>query len=157
MEERMKYEFQGLLQYDEINEVRGAFSPVHAAKAVAKEMNIKLHGLVRVINNQADNHTYDHLIIISIYGNDHIYSMFIDIGTGYIPAIQIYPDNDVVFTELYHTELAKKQYHLANLEAFKRCNENPIIELDEDMAREMFKQLHASNEWKVKPYGNIKN
>ena len=147
----IKYSFQGLLERVEGDKVTGPMSPVTTAKTIAKVMEIGLNGLVRVDNNQAINHTYDHLIILTRYKDKSVtLSLIVDTGTGILPICSLYPDGELIITPLYKTEVVKKEEHLRNLEAPKRCKENPIIDLDDKGFRELFKQALASNEFDIK-------
>ena len=147
---KVKYEFQGLLHDAGNGEVTGPMSPVEAAKLLAKDISLPLSGLMRVVNNQADSHSYDHLVILSKFKVGIIVWLMVDFGTGVIPCASLYYDDEFMMTPVYKTELAKRDYHLSNLEAPKRCKENPIMDLDEDGFRELFKQALDSGEFEVK-------
>ena len=149
--DNQKYEFQGLLCKDKDGGISGAMSPVMAAKNIAKEMKIPLNGLIRVQNNQAYSYTYDHLIIKSntIKGSA-IISMFIDMGVSLILAAIQNSDGSIIITPIYKKQLLERDSHLDNLEAPKRCKDNPILELDEDGFKELFKQAIDSNKFKIK-------
>lgn len=154
----MGYKFQKLLtvKFDAKGNasLTGPFSPFYAIKAFSESKGFKPYlGAIRVENNQADNCTYDHIIVRPRINE---YMMFVDMGSDLVPVALCFPDKgDVTITPTYKkkTTLEAMEYHLWNMErpvrqGFKLENiEHPIMVLDEKGFLELFKQAAECNLW----------
>ena len=144
------YEFQGLLKRDKKGTVVGPMSPIGVAEIIAKEMKLAIHGLVRVVNNQANNYTFDHLIIKTNAENKGaIYSFFVNIGVGIVP-IAMWDRHEIIVTPVYKQQLTLRKSHLDDLEAPKNCKDNPLMKLSETELEHLFKLADVSDEFKIK-------
>lgn len=143
------FRFQGLLTKQKDGHITGPMSPILAIKEVAKEWKFKIHGLVRVENDMSSS-TYDHLITKTVYSNDTVYRLFVDMGVNILPvAIWFEKGEDLTITPIYKENITKKatKHHALNVEdEYSR----PIMILSDDEFKELFKQANKSDEFKLK-------
>ena len=131
------YKLQQLLKLDATGEkVSGPMSPVLAAKQMAKELEVKFSGLVRVQFHDPETNQhieegrptgYDTLVMVSRFKNGDMYFMFVDIGTGIVPAYLFQYEQDT---------------ELTNSEAYGK--ENFAISLNKEQVKMIFDDIRSS-------------
>ena len=144
--------FQGLLEKKEDGSITGPMSPVLAAREVAKVMNFRIHGLVRVWGEGVDG--YDHLIIKTNWrmkGSPvSSYHMFIDTGSSVIPLGSWFTnDKESYITEVYREQFnpGAMQDHRDNTEMRKGETGSPILYLTEREFVKLCKDAEKSGEF----------
>lgn len=144
------YKFQGLLNRNEKGNIEGPMSPVLLIKEISKQLDFRVGGLLRVHNTQCDS-GYDHLITKTKYKNCSVYRLFIDCGTGALPAsMYVSGDDEVTITPIYTKEIDRMPYHRDNVELPKYSRENPIMILSKEEMKTMFIEAEKSEQFKVK-------
>ncbi|UJP64026.1 hypothetical protein [Mongoliitalea daihaiensis] len=112
-------------------------SPVLAAKQLARELGIKFSGLVRVLFDDPETNQhieegrptgYDTLVMVSRFNNGDMYLMFVDIGTGIVPAylFQYEQDEEITDSAAY------------GIEKF-------ALSISKEQAKEIFDKIKESN------------
>jgi hypothetical protein len=118
MEKQFKFRIQSLLTQKD-GKVSGPMSPMLFAEEMAKSNNTKFNRLARLwFDDERINQRYedggltgfDTLIIGTVYDNDTLVTLWVDLGTGGIPIAMGYlSDKEVLFTQVYQKEkFAKK-------------------------------------------------
>jgi hypothetical protein len=126
-----------------------------AVATVAKELETKLNGAIRVNNLQpfSESNTYDHILMVKRYvtkgERSNMYALAIDFGDSIIPAHMWFdnePIEEMVVSDSYTIELARMNYHAANVECM---DATPILVLTKQEFANMCKDAEEKNMFKV--------
>lgn len=111
MEKQFKFRIQSLLSQKGEETVSGPMSPMLFAEEMAKSSGTKFNRLARLwFDDDRINQNYedggmtgfDTLIIGTVYDNDLLVTLWVDLGTSGIPIAMGYlSDKDVQFTQVY--------------------------------------------------------
>ena len=128
MEKTLQFRIQSLLSHKE-GKVSGPMSPMLFAEEVTHSLGLKFNRLVRLwfedecINQRREDGGLtglDTLLVGTMYENDLLVTLWVDLGTGGVPVAMGYlSDKEVLFTEAYKKErFAKKLTHKEVLQIF---------------------------------------